>query len=109
MDLSGLTGKTMYGKPIDFETKIAAVKLGEVGLELIQPVKDAPLFEEFLENVGEGINHIAFVVDDLEKETAKLVDKGVKVILTTRLTSGGGGVYLDTREVGGVIIELVQW
>ena len=109
MDLSGLTGKTMYGKPTDFETEMAMAKLGAVGIELIQPVKDAPLFEEFLENNGEGINHIAFVVDDLKKETAKLTGKGAKVILEARLESGGGGAYLDTREVGGVIIELVQW
>ena len=59
IDLSGLTGKTIYGKPTDFETEMAMVKLGAIGIELIQPVNDAPLFEEFLENNGEGINHIA--------------------------------------------------
>jgi len=108
-DLSGLTDKTMYGKPVDFQTEMAHAQVGGVTIELIQPVKDAPVFEEFLEKNGEGIHHIAFVVDDLEKETAKLVDKGIEVILTAKLASGGGGVYLDTRKIGGVVIELVQW
>jgi len=108
-DLSGLTDKTMYGKPVDFQTEMAHAQVGGVTFELIQPVKDAPVFEEFMEENGEGINHIAFVVDDLEKETAKLVEKGAEVILTAKMPGGGGGVYLDTRKVGGVLIELVQW
>lgn len=108
-DLSGLTGKTMFGKPVDFQLRMAKAQVGQVSIELIQPVKNAPLFEDFLKRKGEGINHIAFVVENLDKETAILVKKGYKVVLTARLASGGGGAYLDTGEVGGMLVELVQW
>ena len=107
-DISVLTDKKMYGKPTDFELKMATAQMGPIMIELIQPVEEAPVQEEFLESKGEGINHIAFSVDDLDKEEAKLVEKGLEVILSVRRTTGGGGSYFDTREVGGVIMELIQ-
>jgi len=102
-----LTDKMMYGKPADFKLKIATAHLGSIDIELIQPVEGAHVHEEFLESKGEGIHHVAFSVDDIDKETAKLVDKGLKVILSARRPTGGGA-YFDTRKVGGVIFELIQ-
>ena len=104
-----ITDKTMYGKPMNWKMKAAIAQMGPIKFELIEPVEDAPLWEEFLERGGEGINHLAFVVDDCAKETAKLTNKGLKVVQTARFESGGSCAFFDTREVGGVIIELIQW
>jgi len=101
--------KTMYGETSDWQIRAAVAQLGTIKFELIQPVRGAHLMEEFLESKGEGINHVAFAVDDLDKEVNKLVDKGFKVILSAKRASGHGGVYFDTRQVGAVILELIQW
>ena len=100
--------KTMYGKPADFKLKIATAPLGPIKLEIIEASDGAILQQEFLENKGEGINHIAFAVGDLEKEKATLMMKGLKVILTIKLPTGAECAYFDTRRVGGVIMELVK-
>jgi 4-hydroxyphenylpyruvate dioxygenase-like putative hemolysin len=106
--IDALADKTMYGKPAHFKLKMATAPLGPIKIEIIEPSDGAILQQEFLENKGEGINHIAFAVDDLEKEKAKLMMKGLKVILTIKLPNGAECAYFDARQVGGVIIELVK-
>ena len=63
---------------------------------------------EFLEKHGEGVNHLGFLVDDLDAETAKLVGKGFRVISSGKTLSGGAFAYLDTDKVGGIVFELIQ-
>ena len=69
-----LRGKTLISTPI--------ISMGEVGgivIELLQPTEEDSLAKEFFESKGEGIHHIAFLVDDIDKETEKLVDKGFEL------------------------------
>ena len=83
-------------------------QLGDIRIELIQPVEGESPSKEFLDNKGEGINHICFSVDDLEKEAAKLAKKGFKVVSSVKFVNGGGNVYFDTGKVGGVLPALLQ-
>jgi len=62
-----------------------------------------------LETKGEGINHLGFLVDDIDREVAKLVKKGFKVISSGKFLTGGGFAYFDTGKVGGILFELIQW
>ena len=101
--------KKFYGKPTeDYGVELRLARLGQIHIELLQPVKGASPAMGFLEKRGEGINHICFAVDDVEKEAAKLVEKGFEVISSVKFQNGGGNVYLDTGKVGGVLIELLQ-
>ncbi len=88
--------------------KLRYVQIGSITFELVQPVEGESPQKEFLNSRGEGIDHIAFSVDDLDEETAKLVEKGVPIIIGGR-SKTGGFAYFDTRKVGNVIIELIQW
>jgi methylmalonyl-CoA/ethylmalonyl-CoA epimerase len=87
-------------------------KIGEITLELIQPgegsIKDVN--REFLENVGEGIDHIAYTVDaeHFDREVEKMKAQGLDIILSGRMSNGGGFVYFDTRKVGGIVTELMR-
>jgi len=103
-----IQNKTMYGKPTDFKLKVAAVQVGALEIEMIQPLENAPVHQDYLERKGDGIHHLAFLVNNIDSGMATMVDKGPDVILTARRPPGGG-VYLDTSEVGDTVIELVQW
>jgi len=107
-EMSTLAEVKIYGKPVKFNAKIAVARVGSINIEVVQPMENAVLQHEFLESKGEGINHIGFLVDDLEKEKAKLLDKGLEVILSASRTTGMGAAYFDTRQVGGVLIELIK-
>ena len=100
-------GKPIFPDAIKLKAKIA--KQSPVWLQLIQPVEGESLFKEFLKTKGEGVNHLGFHVDDIEKEEARLVEKGLTVLYSSRFVKGGGVVNFDTRKVGGVLFELIQW
>ncbi|MDD5083060.1 MAG: VOC family protein [Dehalococcoidales bacterium] len=63
---------------------------------------------DFLKNKGEGVHHVAFTVDDLAAETAKLAAKGIPCITRVKRSTGGAFAYFDFTRVGNVIIELIQ-
>jgi catechol 2,3-dioxygenase-like lactoylglutathione lyase family enzyme len=104
--------KEVLGKAIDpdsIKLKIRIAKVGPVDLELIQPIEGESLWKEFLETRGEGINHLGFLVEDIDKEEAKLVAKGFTVLYRSRFKNGGGATYFDTGKIGGVLLELMKW
>ena len=63
--------------------------------------------KEFLEEKGEGIQHIGFFVDDLDQETAKMAEKGFTITQSGE-TPTVKWAYFDTDKVGGASIELMQ-
>jgi len=94
--------KRMYA---DFN--IHATRIGNVQLELIQPLSGDSPHKEFLDTRGEGIQHVMFAVDDLEKTTAQLTGKGVTVLLRAKFPGSGGIAYMDFGA-GNIVVELVQ-
>ncbi|GAI15528.1 unnamed protein product [marine sediment metagenome] len=110
LDSSTFIDYKVHGKTpntID-KTRMRFIQIGSFQVELIQPVEGEPICKEFLKNEGEGTHHIAFIVDDLEGETAELVEKGIPVIAKAKIQNGVSFAYFDTRKVGNVIIELMQ-
>lgn len=102
--------REVYGKPAPDVKNVARVaQVGQLQIELIQPISGQSVQREFLESKGEGVNHLAFFVDDIAKETAKLTALGFKMISGGKLVGGGGFAYFDTDKVGGVQFEFVQW
>jgi methylmalonyl-CoA/ethylmalonyl-CoA epimerase len=97
-----LRGKCLITTPI-----ISMGAVGGIVIELLQPTEEESLVKEFYETRGEGIHHIAFLVDDIDKETEKLVQKGFKVIFSQKFGEGGCA-FFDTGQVGGVFIELFR-
>jgi len=95
------------GKPMDAEFNIQAARVGNVELELIQPLKGESPHKEFLETKGEGIQHVMFAVDDFEKELDRLTKQGVEVLLRAKFPGGSGVAYLDLGAAN-FVIELVQ-
>ncbi|MFC1823709.1 VOC family protein [Thermodesulfobacteriota bacterium] len=104
--------RMMWGKPIAvdaFKVDIRVAKMGDVDLELIEPIEGESIWKDFLETKGEGINHLGFFVDDIEKEEAAMVESGFPAIYRTRFKKGGGAAYFDTDQVGGVLFEFIEW
>jgi methylmalonyl-CoA/ethylmalonyl-CoA epimerase len=95
------------GKPFLLDVKISKAKLGDVQLELIQPTDGESLHKEYLDEKGEGIQHVMFGVNDFEKEVAALTEKGASVVLKAIMPGGRTIAYVDLN-VGGLVVELVQ-
>ena len=86
------------------------VQMGSIPIEFIQPLEGESNYKEFLNSKGEGVQHIAFAVDDLDEEEDELVDKGVLVIVKGKAPAAFGSIsaHFDTRQVGNFAIQLIQ-
>ena len=91
--------------------RFAFIPVGGTELELIQPVAD--YFIEMLGNHGTaGINHVAFVVTDIEEMVRMMAEKGIRLGHITKEGIMDAGqmriAYLDPEDTDGILIELVQ-
>jgi len=90
--------------------KAALLAVGETNIELIEPLdKESPI-SKFLEKRGQGIHHIAFKVDNIEKSLDQLKAKGVTLIdKKPRIGFEGGKIaFLHPKSTGNILIELCQ-
>jgi hypothetical protein len=110
-DSSSIADVKVYGKTpkTTIKAKTRIFQIVPVLYELIQPVEGEGIYKETLDRRGEGIIDLTFTVDNLDRETAKLVEKGVPVIFSGKPRTGNAFAYFDTRKDGGdVMIKLVQ-
>jgi methylmalonyl-CoA/ethylmalonyl-CoA epimerase len=96
---------TMEGKKAKLIGRF--IHIGSLLLELWQPVRGETVQQEFLDSRGEGVNHIAFNVDDLDRERDKLVEKGIPIVFSVK-DETGYMAYFDARKFGNILIELIQ-
>jgi hypothetical protein len=96
------------GKPFRAEYKIYKTKVGDKYIELFEPVKGASPFQEYMDKSGEGIQHVAFESDNMEKDIAWLLERGATAMMTNRLKGGGGGDYLELGA-GGFVVEIFKY
>jgi len=103
------SGKTVRGEESDYDMdlRLAREDLGGLKVELIQPLEGESIYDEFVKEKGEGIHHIAFMVEDVDTEIADLEKSGFKVVQTGAMPNTKWA-YLDNDDSGGMLIELCQ-
>ncbi|MFC1873552.1 VOC family protein [Chloroflexota bacterium] len=101
----------VYNKQIDYPgVRIKQAVVSPIRIELLQPVNgDQYPWMQFLQTRGEGVHHMGFVMDDLEREEARLNSIGVEEIYKCEYLDGGGAIYFATDEIGGAVVEVFQW
>lgn len=102
--------KVMYrGHPSEGQAKLAFIKLGQVTLELIQPIGRDTSWKQFLDTNGEGVQHIAFQVTDPDKTIKGFHEAGMPVLHQGRYDDDSGAyVYIDSANALGVTLELLH-
>ncbi len=88
----------------------AAVLVGASRIELLAATGDDTPVGRFLARRGPGMHHVAYEVDDLEEQLARLDAEGVELIDRSprRGLYGMQVAFLDPSAVDGVLAELVS-
>lgn len=79
-------------------------------IELLAATKPDSAIAKFLDKRGEGVHHIAFEVEDIVLEIARLKEEGF-VVLDENPVKGADNkwvVFLQPKSTNGVLIELCQ-
>ena len=83
---------------------------GSGKVELLKSTVSGSVIEKFLEKRGEGIHHVCFEVDNVNKAILELKELNIDVI-SDRPTVGAEGykvVFIHPKSTGGVLVELAQ-
>lgn len=102
------TAHTEYkGEPTPARAKLAFFNLGQVSLELIEPIGEPSTWKDQLDQHGESLHHIAFKIKGMSEKVAYLTSKGVPLIQRGDYT-GGRYAYMDGVSQLGLILELLE-
>ncbi|MBN1810088.1 MAG: VOC family protein [Planctomycetes bacterium] len=101
------TNVRFEGGETEARAKLAFFRVGGISLELIEPVGRPSTWGKFLDERGEGLHHIAFNVKGTDAIAAAMAEKGVPVQQAGEY-KGGRYTYLDTTELLGCIVELLE-
>lgn len=94
----------LVGEP--YAIRIAFVKLGDVTLELIQPLDDRSIWSQFVADKGEGVHHIAFGVSNYDELVAAFTAGGNPMIAGA-VYEGWRWSYFDSNP-GGLVVEFLE-
>jgi catechol 2,3-dioxygenase-like lactoylglutathione lyase family enzyme len=95
------------GKPTEARAKLAFIRMNNITIELIEPVGKPSTWQQYLDEHGEGIHHIAFRIKDMDKTIALLENQGGKLVQQGDFT-GGSYAYVDMGKQLKTIIELLS-
>ena len=87
------------------------IPVGETNLELVMSRAEGSAIEKFIAKKGEGIQHMAFEVDDVFAACEELKSKGVPLTSDQPWDGAHGAkvLFLHPKATHGVLIELCQY
>ena len=96
-----------HGKPSNARAKLAFFHLGQVELELIEPVGKPSTWQDQLDEHGDSLHHIAFEIKGMPEKVAYLEAKGLPLVQRGEYP-GGRYAYMDGNAQLGAILELLE-
>jgi methylmalonyl-CoA/ethylmalonyl-CoA epimerase len=94
-------------QPSDAKAKLAFFEMENLQIELIEPMGGKSTWQEFLDNHGEGLHHIAFTVKGIDGVEKRFEMKGMPTVQTGGW-DGGAYSYVDASARLGCVLELLE-
>jgi len=95
------------GKPTTARAKLAFFHMGQLDVELIEPIDGPSTWKDQLDGHGDSLHHIAFVIEGMQEKVAYLDSKGIPLLQRGEYT-GGRYAYLDGVAQLGTVLELLE-
>jgi hypothetical protein len=100
------------GQEADFKARLGWMRHGSVPYEWVIPEKGPSTWHDHLRRHGEGVHHLAFAVDDIDRSIAEWTKAGFRLAMSGAWGEPGKSgygrfAYLDCQAAGGIDIELL--
>ena len=107
-----LGDKHYYGSKVDHDLIQGWQRQGDIAYEWCIPVSTPIVYDDHIKKHGEGIHHLAFAVEDMDKVLADYTSKGYVVSMggtwgEEGKPGSGRYEYIDLADAGGVTVELL--
>ena len=92
------------------KVRVAFLPIGDTEVELLESTDPEGPIARYIDKKGEGIQHIAYRVDNIEQAIADMQAKGVKMIdEKPRYGAGGAKIaFCHPKSTNGVLVELCE-
>jgi methylmalonyl-CoA/ethylmalonyl-CoA epimerase len=92
------------------KVNVAFLPITDSELELLESIEPDGPVAKYIDSRGEGVQHIAFRVEDIDAALAEMKAKGVRLIdATPRNGSGGAKIaFIHPKETHGVLVEICE-
>lgn len=97
---------TYRGEPTTTSLRLGFGRSGDVEVELVEVVSGEWPTLDWLREHGEGLHHLRYRVDDVDRTVADLERAGCQVTLAS--TGSFSYAYLETPQLNGMTIEILQ-
>ncbi|OYO04982.1 methylmalonyl-CoA epimerase [Enemella evansiae] len=79
-------------------------------LQLLAPISESSAIAKFLDRSGAGIQQLAYRVEDVDRVSAVLRERGLRLLYDAprRGTAGSRINFVHPKDTGGVLLELVE-
>jgi len=108
----GLLGLSLAGTETVAEQKVrtAFLPVGDSEVELLESTDPEGPIAKFIAAKGQGVQHIAFRVENLAGALAELKARGVRLIDEVPRKGAGGALiaFLHPKATAGVLVELCE-
>ncbi len=94
----------------DQKVRVAVFRVGQVNIELLEPIAPDSPIAGFIDKRGEGLHHLAYQVEDIEAQIGSLRAAGVQMIDEAPREGAGGSriAFLHPSSSARVLTELTQ-
>ena len=101
---------------LDYETvaeqgvHVLAVGLGNLRVELLEPIDHNSPVYRFIQKKGEGLHHLCFRVPDIRAALKRLTEEGFQLVNAEPRVGAGGHLiaFVHPKSTHGVLMELVE-
>ncbi len=92
------------------KVRVAFLPVGDTEVELLESTSEDGPIARFIEKNGEGMQHMAFRVENIEEAIAYMKEKGMRMIdETPRYGAGGAKIaFVHPKSSKGVLVELSE-
>ncbi len=94
----------------DQKVNVAFIPITDSEVELLESTHPDGPVAKYIDSRGEGVQHIAFRVENIEEALSELKAKGIRLIdEKPRYGAGGAKIaFIHPRETNGVLIEICE-
>ena len=92
------------------KVNVAFIPITDSEVELLESTEPDGPVAKYISARGEGVQHIAFRVEDIDKTLEELKEKGVRLIDQTPRKGAGGAriAFIHPKETNGVLVEICE-
>jgi len=95
---------------IEQKVNVAFIPITDSEVELLESTDPDGPVAKYIDSRGEGVQHIAFRVENIEEALEELKEKGVRLIDQAPRKGAGGAriAFIHPKETNGVLVEICE-